>query len=538
MPTPSAAVVSDADLVAASLAGDREAFGWIVERYQRLLCSLAYSATGQLAQSEDIAQETFVEAWRQLKTLRDPESLRGWLCGILRFKVSRLRRSDDREPVRQADSLELADEIESADAPAPELTIRKEEEAILWSALERVPDVYRDALILYYREHRSIEHVAAALDVSEDAVKQRLSRGRVILQEQVLAFVEGALERSSPGRLFTAGVLAALPELARPVHVAAIGAAAKGSALAKSTLIATLLASFSGVISGALVLRSNLDQSRTTKERRYVVKVTLLAFVGAFGWLGVLYALRAAGLNDWMRSGLAAALAQTVTIGGMIGWCVMLLRSMRQGRELRLAERRAHPELFNTADDRAGNPASEYRSRWSLLGVPLFHARLATPDPGTPPVVAWFAVGDRAYGLIGAWGALAVAPISMGAISIGIVTVGSLAVGGLAIGTAALGYIAGGGAAVGARTFAWLSAMGSQSAQSGGFAIAGNLAQGPMAWAPHANDTFAATMLANPHGQQNMLILLYAAALSAIVPAALFARAVRKRLRRERATGI
>ena len=53
---------SDADLVAESLAGDRDAFGQIVARYQSLICSLAYSATGSLPRSEDLAQETFLAA--------------------------------------------------------------------------------------------------------------------------------------------------------------------------------------------------------------------------------------------------------------------------------------------------------------------------------------------------------------------------------------------------------------------------------------------------------------------------------------------
>jgi RNA polymerase sigma factor (sigma-70 family) len=66
----------------------------IVERYQRLLCSLAYSGTGNLAESEDLAQEAFVEAWRQLHKLREPQKLRPWLCGILRHRIGRLRRSD------------------------------------------------------------------------------------------------------------------------------------------------------------------------------------------------------------------------------------------------------------------------------------------------------------------------------------------------------------------------------------------------------------------------------------------------------------
>ena len=96
----------------------------------------------------------------------------------------------------------------------PDQAIGREEEAILWRSLERIPEIYREPLVLFYRKHQSIEAVAQGLELSEDAVKQRLSRGRKLLHEQVLAFVEGALERTNPDRAFTAGVLAALPALA------------------------------------------------------------------------------------------------------------------------------------------------------------------------------------------------------------------------------------------------------------------------------------------------------------------------------------
>src|SRR5690606_8440503 len=202
---------SDAELVAASLAGDREAFGHIVARYQRLLCSLAYSAVGRVSESEDIAQESFVTAWKQLPALREPDKLRSWLCGILRHQVSRHRRRDGREPVRQADVLDAASDVRSADACTADQTMNNEEQTILWNVLERLPERYREPLVLYYRQNRSIEHVAAELDLTEDAVKQRLRRGRRMIQEQVLAFVEGALARSTPAKAFTVGVLAMLP---------------------------------------------------------------------------------------------------------------------------------------------------------------------------------------------------------------------------------------------------------------------------------------------------------------------------------------
>ena len=87
-------------------------------------------------------------------------------------------------------------------------------EAILWRSLERLPQIYREPLVLFYREHQSIEAVAHDLELSEEAVKQRLSRGRKLLQEQFLAFVAGALKQTSPGKTFTIGVLASLPLVA------------------------------------------------------------------------------------------------------------------------------------------------------------------------------------------------------------------------------------------------------------------------------------------------------------------------------------
>jgi RNA polymerase sigma factor (sigma-70 family) len=524
--------LSDGELVAASLAGEREAFGRIVERYQRLLCSLAYSATGCLSESEDLAQEAFLDAWRQLATLREPEKLRPWLCGILRHKVSRLRRSEGREPVRQAEGLEFAEAVPSADPSSPELAMDREEQALLWTALERVPELYREPLVLYYREHRSVEHVAAALDLTEDAVKQRLVRGRKILQERVLSFVEDALSRSTPGRVFTLNVLAALPALVTPAKTAGLGATvvAHGGFLAKTTGLAAFLASTSGVVSAVLSLRANLDQARTPRERRAVVKTTVGVFLGAIAFLVVAYLLRAAAFHWWERRALFAWLTQAVVLTAIVGWPLVLLRVLRTGRVLRSAERRRCPECFQDARDQVGSAAGEYRSRLTLFGVPLVHARFSTPDEGDPPVFGWFAGGDRAYGLLVAWGGLAVAPVSVGAVSVGLVAIGSLSVGLFSLGTVAVGLIGFGCLAVGVKAYAWLSALGWSSAQGGGFALAHHLAEGPVAFALHANDPVTQKFLGDAHTAPVQMIIFAVASVLTILPIAYYARAVRRRL--------
>src|SRR5580704_4782548 len=110
--------LNDAELVSQSLAGSREAFGRIVAQYQSLICSIAYSATGSLSQSEDLAQETFVIAWKQLGQLREPAKLRSWLCSIARTVVSGARRRQIREPAHGAETLDTIHETPSTD-PLP-----------------------------------------------------------------------------------------------------------------------------------------------------------------------------------------------------------------------------------------------------------------------------------------------------------------------------------------------------------------------------------------------------------------------------------
>jgi len=150
----SLAAPNDAELVAASLSGNRDAFGRIVTRYQSLICSLAYSATGSLGESEDVAQETFITAWKGLRHLRERHKLRAWLCGIARNRINNTLRREGHEPLRAAEPLEAVSESASAEPLPHDQAISNEEEAILWRSLERIPETYREPLVLFYREHQ------------------------------------------------------------------------------------------------------------------------------------------------------------------------------------------------------------------------------------------------------------------------------------------------------------------------------------------------------------------------------------------------
>ena len=91
----------DTELVEKSLLGNREALGRIVARYQSLICPLAYSAASCLGQSEDLAREAFVTAWKRLRDLREPAKLRSWLRGIARNCTNNALRREGRRPLAE-----------------------------------------------------------------------------------------------------------------------------------------------------------------------------------------------------------------------------------------------------------------------------------------------------------------------------------------------------------------------------------------------------------------------------------------------------
>ncbi|NDV63410.1 sigma-70 family RNA polymerase sigma factor [Puniceicoccales bacterium CK1056] len=525
---------SDAELVAGCLEGDRESFARIVERYQRLLCSLAFSATGDLSKSEDIAQDAFVTAWQQLGKLREPEKLRSWLSGIVRNRIRRTWRSAERDPVALSEGEETIPNLASGENCAAGEAMEKEEQQLLWKALQSVPERYREPLVLYYREEHSVKAVAASLDLTESAVKQRLTRGRALLKQKLLQFVEGALERSTPGPVFTAGVIAAIATLSPPAKAAVtigLGAAATHvSATAKTASLAGLLAMFSGAISAVFSVRAGLDQSRTQNERRATVWTAALLFGSFVVLILAVLGLRFAAARWTEHSVGLAVLSQVVVLGFALSWPLLLKSLLTHARNLRGRERRENPEAFADPRDSVDSKAGTYRSHFELLGIPFVHIRFAGPEPGSKPVVGWIAGGDRAIGILFAWGAFSCGLVSVGAVSVGVFTLGAVGVGLLSLGSVAFGYLSVGAMAIGQHAIGSLSAMGWKSALGGGFVLARDFAMGPIALAEHANDAVAEAFFANPHGDTLMLIFFVTVTLMTLVPVYLYAKGVRTRL--------
>ncbi|MDJ0917441.1 MAG: sigma-70 family RNA polymerase sigma factor [Woeseiaceae bacterium] len=526
--------MNDAGLVLASLGGDRDAFGHIVSRYQSLLCSLAYSSIGDLNHSEDVAQEAFVEAWGKLDTLKEPDKLKAWLCGILRFKVSRFRRKEANQPVKNAEVLEEDRGHGARDTKTEDAVIRDEEQVLLWEAMENVPDTYREALVLFYREDRSTKQVAEDLDLTEDAVKQRLSRGRKLLQAEMTRFVEGALEKSKPGATFTAAVLAVISAIPPPAQAASAGAvAAKAAHWLKWTNLLTLLAAFSGVISAFFGLRASLDQSRTQAERRRIIRIVTVMFFYPVLFCAALFGLRQLALHSGLPVHQVAIASQVLVLGFAASYVFLSVVILNGLRMLRAQQRELFPESFKDEVDQVGSKAREVKSKTYIAGVPLFHFRFGAPEKDDAPVVGWIAGGgDRAYGLLFAWGGIAVAPVSVGIVSFGLFSIGAVGFGLFGVGAVGIGIIGFGSAAVAYKAYASLSALGWSSAFSPGISVAKEAAIGPVAYAEHVNNELAFEIASLAAMDQVYLWILGAIAALVIIPAAWHSNTVRKRMRK------
>jgi len=225
--------MTETELLRASLAGGKDAFGRIVERYQPLICAITYSATGDFATSRQLAQETFIRAYKSLAQLKDLEKFRAYLCRIARNLVDKSMRQQRFDVIRDAHPLEDAALPRPPEPDPGEIAISKEHQALVRQAIEGIPEQCREPIVLYYRRRRSIAQVAADLELSHDAVKQRLLRGRKLLRTEIASLVEDVLTKTAPGKPFTVAVVAALPALAP--QTAAPGIVAPGIAAPAAT---------------------------------------------------------------------------------------------------------------------------------------------------------------------------------------------------------------------------------------------------------------------------------------------------------------
>ncbi|MET0289871.1 MAG: sigma-70 family RNA polymerase sigma factor [Pseudoxanthomonas sp.] len=289
----------------AAAAGDHAAYGRIVGACQNTITAVAWAITRDVQASEDIAQETFISAWKHLGRLKQPDSFLPWIRQITRNLARNHLRSARHRPLN-GEQAELAIELAADTAPTPdERLLQTEEETVAAEVIAALPEDARETLLLFYREGQRSQQVASLLGLTDAAVRKRLSRARSAVREELLARFGDFARSSAPAAGFATVVTAALT-LASPPAAAATLLGVTGAAGGK-TLAQVLLGSLGSVgvgISGAAIgiwwglqrsLRGAIDERERRELKRaaainatasvmFVVLITTYGIWGS-GWI-------------------------------------------------------------------------------------------------------------------------------------------------------------------------------------------------------------------------------------------------------------
>jgi RNA polymerase sigma-70 factor (ECF subfamily) len=181
----------EAQMIAYILAGDRERYHDLIRPYEQRVFMMALSFMKNEADAEDVAQETFIKAFRKLSEFRSESKFSTWLISIaLNEARSRLRRKKTM-PMESFDALQ---DERGGVSPALlrdwrevplEALERKEVRNMLQEAIAALPDIYREVFLLRDVEELSVNETAGTLNITDGTVKVRLHRARLMLQKQL-----------------------------------------------------------------------------------------------------------------------------------------------------------------------------------------------------------------------------------------------------------------------------------------------------------------------------------------------------------------
>ena len=149
----------------------RQSLEELIEAYQKSLYAAAFNICRNTDDANDVVQDTFIQYYTTKKQFRDEEHLKAWL---LRVAINRAK--DISRSFWKKNRLSIED---YADA----VPFESREETGLFEAVMRLPEKYREVILLYYYEDLSIKETARILRITEGSVKMRLSRGRSFLRD-------------------------------------------------------------------------------------------------------------------------------------------------------------------------------------------------------------------------------------------------------------------------------------------------------------------------------------------------------------------
>ena len=202
-------------LVVRTQSGDVAAYGEIVRRFQDMAYGYAYAILGDFHLAEDAAQEAFVQAYRDLKQLREPAAFPGWFRRIVFKHCDRITR---RTAASKA-PLEAAANVPCSEPhPAEAAEKRQMREAVL-AAIRALPENERTATTLFYIDGYSQEEVAVFLEVPVTTVNNRLASSRKRLRERMVTMVDETLKHNATDERFSKKVMEELLARPRPLGI-------------------------------------------------------------------------------------------------------------------------------------------------------------------------------------------------------------------------------------------------------------------------------------------------------------------------------
>lgn len=193
---------TEAEMIAAILAGETQLYHELIRPYERNVYLMALSYMKNEADAEDVAQEAFVKAFKSLASFRAEARFSTWLISItLNEARSRLRRKS----LLRMDSLDTPPDEDQSVSPAllrdwreipSEVLERGEIRQLLQEAIEQLPDIYRQVFLLRDVQEMNINETAEALQISIPSVKVRLHRARMMLQKRLAPQLKTATRTS------------------------------------------------------------------------------------------------------------------------------------------------------------------------------------------------------------------------------------------------------------------------------------------------------------------------------------------------------
>lgn len=183
--------VTVSDLIAKAKENDLQAFGKLVELYQKRLFAVCVQLTGNQDDAQDLAQEVFIQAFASLKSFRQQSDLGTWLHRIAVNKWINISRKEKKHqvvyldaPVRTTDG-EVQREVAATDGNPQELVEEKEFHSLVRQALYQLTEEHRAVLVLREIQGYSYEDIALILDCSIGTVRSRLNRARKAMKERL-----------------------------------------------------------------------------------------------------------------------------------------------------------------------------------------------------------------------------------------------------------------------------------------------------------------------------------------------------------------